>query len=585
MTMVLLWPMALSAQNGVTVSNLNVNAGTVTFNVSWGDKPLPTLWLDSVWVFVDYNDNGTMKRLELLPGATLTNPSWSGASITQPNTQGAWVAGNARSAIAGSFSATVKLLTATADVSGACAYASNYPPVGEYVDGKIRFTGTPMYKIVFKGTGGNLFNSVSDGTYTILAGETIDSFTDKTGAPGIMKCMPPPVYTLTVSASSFCAGDAGVIFALDGTDDGRNYQLYRNSLAVVGAVLNGEGNAATFTGLFNEAGTYTALSIADELYCERVMDGTHVIVENPLPALTAATSTWRNCAGTVTLSASSPEAEIKWYASASASTHLYTGANYTTPTIQTSTTYYVQAQSPAGCLSARMAVLAEIRTEGCCQAPGATGVTFAAFEPCPTDFGATWTLTDDRDQKTYKVKYMPDGHYWMVRDLMFGDNCTKTDYTGSTSTISGKINSTGLYYGDCRVNAVDNAGYFYDWEAAMNHPLAYTGNTSYQGCSGTTTAVNSCQGICPQNWHVFTYDEYKQVVQRCGGQSAFNTNAEVNATGLVSPSGTVLVTYQAVFWTATANLAQCAVFVVWDATYWDNQTKGQGNAVRCVRNF
>jgi hypothetical protein len=95
-------PAALIAQNGngVTVSNLAVSVGsptTVTFDVSW-EKPMPVeLWSDTVWVFVDYNDAGTMKRLPLSPGATLTATSAEGVGKVMPvdgNDQGVWVVGN-----------------------------------------------------------------------------------------------------------------------------------------------------------------------------------------------------------------------------------------------------------------------------------------------------------------------------------------------------------------------------------------------------------------------------------------------------------------------------------------------------------
>ena len=66
-----LWPMALAAQDGVTVSNLAVGTGMVTFDVSWKNAAMPSpVWSDTVWVFVDYNDVGTMKRLRLLAGLT-----------------------------------------------------------------------------------------------------------------------------------------------------------------------------------------------------------------------------------------------------------------------------------------------------------------------------------------------------------------------------------------------------------------------------------------------------------------------------------------------------------------------------------
>jgi uncharacterized protein (TIGR02145 family) len=197
--LLLLWPVVLSAQNGVTLGNLVVNTGsptTVTFNVSWDKNAtsMPSVWSDTVWVFVDHNEGGVMKRLELLSaGATLTATSAPGEGRVEQlagNHTGVRVIGNARTN--SSFSATVRLLTATTNVAGACAYASNYPPVGEYVAGgsAMSFTGTPMYKIVLRPASGNTFTANSDGLYTIQAGDTIKSFTDKTGAPGIIKCIP-----------------------------------------------------------------------------------------------------------------------------------------------------------------------------------------------------------------------------------------------------------------------------------------------------------------------------------------------------------------------------------------------------------
>ena len=73
-----LCPALLSAQNGVTVTNLSMDAGTVTFKVSWDKNNVPPVWSDTVWVFVDYNNNGKMERLPLAPGATLTATSAPG---------------------------------------------------------------------------------------------------------------------------------------------------------------------------------------------------------------------------------------------------------------------------------------------------------------------------------------------------------------------------------------------------------------------------------------------------------------------------------------------------------------------------
>jgi hypothetical protein len=226
-------PVILSAQNGVTVSGLDVKPGTVTFNVGWNDnQPEGFLWSDSVWVFVDYNRAGKMERL-LLSSATLTAPSWSDATVIfgeDGNKQGAWVVGNARSA--GSFSATMQLHTATADLAGVCAYASNYPPVGEYTAPKsLKFTGTPMYKIVVEEIGGGgTLTDYSDGSYTMRDGYTVKSFTDKTGAPGtiVINCHAPGATGVTFAEFNPCVSAlTGDVWYLTDTRESNNIQTYK----------------------------------------------------------------------------------------------------------------------------------------------------------------------------------------------------------------------------------------------------------------------------------------------------------------------------------------------------------------------
>ena len=283
-----LYPMTLPAQNGVTVSGLVINAGTATFNVSWDKNNVPPVWSDTVWVFVDYNKNGVMTRLPLRAGATLTThtaPDDVGKVIEVPgNDQGVWVVGDARSA--GNFSATVKLLTAAAPGTspGACAYASNYPPVGRYTTAtSVSFTGTPMYKIVLKETGGTgILTEYSDGSYTIRAGYAIQSFTDATGAPGTFYCTMPTIQTLRASAAGYCEGATTVQFALQSTENGVVYQLYRDNALLSDATLNGTGSAATFSGTF-AAGEYRAEALAGAT-CPAAMNGTHTVTVYPLPA-------------------------------------------------------------------------------------------------------------------------------------------------------------------------------------------------------------------------------------------------------------------------------------------------------------
>jgi hypothetical protein len=121
--------------------------------------------------------------MERLPVTSATATAGTVEKISGNDT-GVRLIGNARSA--GSFSATVQLLTSQLDVAGACAYASNYPPVGEYTEAnKIKFTGTPPYDLVLTSAeSGTYTYSINDSYYHLHEGETLQSFTDKTGAPG-----------------------------------------------------------------------------------------------------------------------------------------------------------------------------------------------------------------------------------------------------------------------------------------------------------------------------------------------------------------------------------------------------------------
>jgi hypothetical protein len=323
----------------VTVSGLAVDAGTVTFHVSW-EKPMPVeVWVDSAWVFVDYNNNGVMKRLPVT-GATAT----AGTVTTIPgNDKGVWVAGNARTN--DSFSAKVELFTEIKDVAGACAYASNYPPVGKYTSTtNIAFTGTPGYDLVF--VSGATTHTESN-PYTVPAGYTVQSFTDKTGAPGMLV---PATYTL--SGSEGCVG-TGVTLTLSGSQLGWRYQLYRGATAV-GGVVNGTGSALAFPDAPAAGGYGYMVRTVDNpaVVAQRAMQVSdeHTVAVNAVPAslsLTANPATICNGqSSTLTASATS---------GASYSIDNSTWQTATTfnvkPTANASYTLYVKTS--AGCSATR----------------------------------------------------------------------------------------------------------------------------------------------------------------------------------------------------------------------------------------
>jgi hypothetical protein len=89
------------------------------------------------------------------------------------------------------------------------------------------------------------------------------------------------VYELKASAAGFCPGDS-VTFALSNAASGRVYRLYKGSTPV-DELTTGQDAAATFTGAFAGAGTYTARVDADGTHCPAAMSGTLTITANALP--------------------------------------------------------------------------------------------------------------------------------------------------------------------------------------------------------------------------------------------------------------------------------------------------------------
>jgi hypothetical protein len=155
--------------------------------------------------------------------------------------------------------------------------------VGLYTsDTDLSFTGTAPYIVTLKNEGGITQPpiKVNNNNYTLPSGATLYAFTDATGAPGMLGCIPSSTYTLLASATAYCTGST-VTFALSNTTSGRTYWLYKGTDPV--NTLTGTGGAATFTGAFAGAGVYTAQVIAENGYCAAEMNGTHNVSENPLP--------------------------------------------------------------------------------------------------------------------------------------------------------------------------------------------------------------------------------------------------------------------------------------------------------------
>jgi hypothetical protein len=337
----LLWGGCLFAQN-VTVTNLQVMEGTpstVTFDVSWEKPASGTMWMDSAWVFVDYNKNGKMTRL-LISGGTLTShtantgmsPDAGKLIILTGNDRGAWVTGDAWKQ--GSFSAMVMLLSDETTIAGACAYASGYPPVSNWLsDTKLGFTGTPMYEITLT-DGSTTVTVEAGGTFLLPCSYTISSFTDRTGAPGIINCMPPTNLKLTASSTTICEGQTVTLTAL--ADGAASYSL--------------DGSTWQTSTIFNKSPvsltSYTLYAKTAE-GCVATLPNAATVAVNPPPDAPVMGGEGSQCGGTRSITATAADGDgIMWD----------DGSTSPSRNVTATGTYYAVAVSAAGCTSSTATV-------------------------------------------------------------------------------------------------------------------------------------------------------------------------------------------------------------------------------------
>jgi uncharacterized protein (TIGR02145 family) len=275
----------------------------------------------------------------------------------------------------------------------------------------------------------------------------------------------------------------------------------------------------------------------------------------------------------------------------------YNTSNYTTAGLTAPATYQVVVRNNGLCPVTSNETV--VKLTDCCDAPGAPLVSFSEFNPCPSAPDAsTWTLIDVRDNKTYKVKKLADGRYWMMQNLAFG-NCSETSFKTDNSADATRVTPTVAtdYVGHCRTALGANGGYLYNWPAAMNNVNAhYSGTQNFQ-CTGTSSAVNACRGICPEGWHVPTKDEFSNSHvaftsnYSCVKDNCWNASSQWEGVlgGYCNAAGNIQANIYGTYWTSTSVSVYNANFLrfytnnVSEGTASDN--RNIGHAVRCVRNY
>ncbi len=124
-------------------------------------------------------------------------------------------------------------------------------------------------------------NPEVDTWYIVTASSTDSTVVDSV----FVKVYPNPQTFNLTGGGDVCAGSGGMEIQLSGSQQGVTYLLYRNQNQLV-TTTEGTGNSFSF-GMFSSSGTYTSLAKKTGAGCEQPMNGSAVIVVNPLPLANA----------------------------------------------------------------------------------------------------------------------------------------------------------------------------------------------------------------------------------------------------------------------------------------------------------
>ena len=177
-------------------------------------------------------------------------------------------------------------------------------------------------------------------------------------------CSAAPAIATQPSATSICA-NANTSFSVASTDaTSYQWQVSTNG----GSTWTNLTNTApystttsvtlTITGATTGISTYRYRCLATN-DCGTTNSSSVILTVNSLPTVASTTPGNRCGTGTVNLVAAASAGTLNWFTAATDGTSIGTGTAFTTPSISTTTTYYVSATN-SGCTSARTSVVATV---------------------------------------------------------------------------------------------------------------------------------------------------------------------------------------------------------------------------------
>lgn len=162
----------------------------------------------------------------------------------------------------------------------------------------------------------------------------------------------PPVADFTASQTTICVGQS-VTF----TDTSTNIPFVWSWSFPGGTPTTSVTQNPTV--IYNTAGVYNVSLTATNYNGSNTKTMNLLITVTAIPTITATTPASRCDSGAVTLNATASSGTINWYADASGGASIGSGASFVTPTLSSTTTFYVESASGT-CVSPRLPVIATV---------------------------------------------------------------------------------------------------------------------------------------------------------------------------------------------------------------------------------
>nr|WP_315147738.1 T9SS type B sorting domain-containing protein [uncultured Flavobacterium sp.] len=351
--------------------------------IAYGIKSDPSQWYSKFGKYTDHT-SGTGNML-VCDGATDgTSVVWSQTVTVNPSTayNFSFWAQNLINSNYATFKVTVNDIPITISPTS----ATN---IGAASDGSTVGGGWTELKGIWNSGGVSLATIKIIDTNTLSAGNdfAIDDIALIAQTPINKSCLLSASITLTVGGTSpitsfsyttpICQNEANPLPILaTGFKTGGNFSS-TSGLAINSTT--GEIDLANST-----AGTYvvTYAVNADATLCTTAGSSTYTIVIKPVPTITSTQNNSRCGNGTLLLQAIASSGSVQWYTNATGGSAIATGSTFTTPSLSTTTTYYVDAVDNGCSTNSRTAVVATVnslpaiptftKTEPTCSTPSGT---------------------------------------------------------------------------------------------------------------------------------------------------------------------------------------------------------------------